>query len=233
MGKQGFTLLELLVSIALSIMIITAGYFFYDSQIQTRVTQERVIEMQQNLRAAMVLMDKDFRMAGYDPDGVTGAAITVATPGLLTFSASLDGDANGEDDDGDGTVDETDEGLLTETISYALFDDGGDGDMDMGRSRSIGAAVAVPVAVSENIQTLEFSYMLEDGSFVGTPTDLSAIVAVRFALIARTAREERGFINSAQYIAQYADGDRTWGPYNDGHRRRLLWRMVRCRNRGI
>lgn len=241
-GRQGFTLLEILVAVALSMILVTAAYLFYNHQVQTRITQARVIDMQQNLRAAMLLMEDDFRMAGYDPNGVTGAAITVATRDTFTFAVSLDADANGVDDDGDGNVDEADEAVLREKISFSLFDGGGGGgNDDLGRSRlledsagvsvPVAGAVAVPVVVSENLEAMELNYMLEDGSFTGAPTatERSQIVAVRFAVLARTLRPEEGFTNTARYTGY----DRVWGPYNDGHRRRLLQRTVRCRNRGI
>jgi len=237
--RQGFTLLELLVAMALSIILISAAYFFYNYQVQTRITQDRVIDMQQNLRAAMLLMEDDFRMAGYDPKGTTGGAITAASATAFTFSFSLDGEVNGVDDDGDGSVDEADEALLREKISYTLFDDGGDGDMDLGRSRlledsagvsvPVSGVVGVPVAVSENVEAMELNYLLEDGTLTGTPTDFSQIVAIRFAILARTVQVERRFTNSAQYSGY----DQVWGPYNDGYRRRLLRHTVRCRNRGI
>ena len=227
--RQGFTLLEILVAMAISIILISAAYFFYNYQLQTRITQERVIDMQQNLRAAMLLMEDDIRMAGYDPNGTTGAAITVATASRFTFSYSLDGEVNGTDDDGDGTVDEADEAPLTETISYALFDDGSDGDTDLGRTVGAGSSVAV----SENLEAMALTYMLEDGSFTATPTDLSQIVAVRFTILARTQRAENGFSNNATYSYDPTDATKVWGPYNDGHRRRFLQHTVRCRNRGI
>ncbi|VFQ45477.1 prokaryotic n-terminal methylation site [Desulfoluna butyratoxydans] len=227
--QQGFTLLEIMVAVALSFILISAAYFFYNHQVQTRVTQERVTDMQQNLRAAMLLMEDDIRMAGYDPNGTTGAAITVATASRLTFSYSMDGDANGTDDDGDGDVDEADEALLTETISYGLFDDGSDGVSDLGRTVGTGS----PVAVSENVEAMELSYLLEDGSVTGTPSDLTQIVAVRFAILARTRTGEQGFSNSATYAYDPLDSTKVWGPYNDEHRRRLLRHTVRCRNRGI
>ncbi|VVS94959.1 prepilin-type N-terminal cleavage/methylation domain-containing protein [Desulfoluna spongiiphila] len=226
---QGFTLLEIMVAMAISIILISAAYFFYNYQLQARITQERVTDMQQNLRAAMLLMEDDIRMAGYDPNGTTGAAITVATASQFSFSYSLDGDANGTDDDGDGTVDEADEALLTETISYALFDEGSNGSTDLGRTVDTGSAVAV----SENVEAMALTYMLEDGSFTETPTDLTQIVAVRFAILARTRGEEQGFTNNATYSYDPTDTSKVWGPYNDGHRRRLLRHMVRCRNRGI
>ncbi|WP_300674015.1 PilW family protein [Desulfoluna sp.] len=225
--RKGFTLLELLVAVALSMIIITAGYFFYSTEIRTRVTQERVTDMQQNLRAAMVMMGTDLRMAGYDPEGTTDAGFTAASAATATFTSSVEAEANGHDDDGDGVVDEADEAsrpMTLETFSYELKDEDTDGDLDL--VRIVGAN---RVAIAENIEALELNYVLDDGTTASAPADLKRIVAVRIALLARSRTEDPGFSNGAKYQG-YA---KTWNAFNDGYRRRLLRRTVRCRNRGI
>ena len=225
--RKGFTLLELLVAMAISVIIVAAAYFFYNTQVQTRLTQERVLDIQQNLRAAMVMMGSDIRMAGYDPEGTTDAGITAATASTLTFTTSVEAEANGVDDDGDGDTDEAGEAALPmtlETISYTLNDEDGDGDQDL--VRVVGTS---RVVVGENMEALEFNYVLDDGSTVSVPTDRERVIAVRMALLARSRTEDSGFSNSVTYRGYTS----TWGPYNDGYRRRLLRRTVRCRNRGI
>lgn len=224
-NASGFSLLELIMVVALSGLISGAAYAFYNSQIKTRVTQDRVVDMQQNIRSAMLIMGDDIRMAGYDPMGVTGAAITLASADALSFSMGLDGDANGMDDDGDGTVDEADEAPLTESISYTLADMDSDGDQDIFRGLNGGAGVMI----AENVEAWEFNYVLSDGSFESAPSDASDIIAVRVALLMRASRPDAEFTNRSTY----AGYTRTWGPYNDGYRRRLLRRTIRCRNRGL
>jgi len=225
--RKGFTLLELLVAVALSVIIITAAYFFYSTQIKFRVTQERVTDMQQNLRASMVMLGNDIRMAGYDPEGTTKAGIAAASAASLTFTFSLEPEANGRDDDGDDTVDEADEAsfpMTLETLSYTLNDEDHDGDMDL--VRIVGGS---RVVVGENMEALELNYVLEDGSTTSAPTDRNRVVAVRIALLARSRTADPGFSNGVTYRGY----TKTWGAYDDGYRRRLLRRTVRCRNRGI
>ena len=72
---SGFTLIEILVALALTGIVLGAIYAAYQSQHKTYITQESVAEMQQNLRAAMYLMVREIRMAGYDPRGTAGAGI--------------------------------------------------------------------------------------------------------------------------------------------------------------
>ena len=50
--RKGFTLLELLIAMALSIIIMAAIYSTYYSQQKSYLVQEQVAAMQQNLRAA-------------------------------------------------------------------------------------------------------------------------------------------------------------------------------------
>lgn len=221
--SNGFTLLELLVAMALGIIIAAAGFAFYTLQLRSQVTQQRITDMQQNLRAAMVMMAGDIRMAGYDPTGDTGAGFTTATATDLTFSVSLDAESNGLDDDSDGVVDEADEAGV-QAIRYRLFDDDGDGDMDLVRD-----VAGTRVAVAENIEGLEFNYMLESGTFTSIPASLDEVVAVRIALLARTMTEDPSFSNPFQYTG-YAT---TWDAGGDGYHRRILRSTVRCRNRGI
>jgi len=226
-SRDGFTLLELLISMALAVIITTAGYLFYDSQVRTRIAQERVTDMQQNLRSAMVMMGGDIRMAGYDPEESTGAGFTVANAGTLSFEVSVEAEANGIDDNGNGDIDEAAEATLpmtTETISYTLNDEDGDGDQDL--VRIFGGN---RVVVAENMQGLELNYLMDDGTAIAAPGDLGRIIAVNVALLARSMTPDNTFSNGLQYRG-YAQ---TWGPYDDGYRRRLLRRTVRCRNQGI
>ena len=221
---NGFTLIELLISMAISMLVITAGFIFYQTQFQSRITQERVTDMQQNLRAAMSMMGGDIRMAGYDPGEKTKAGIVEAKISTVTFSLSLDADANGRDDDGDKTVDEDDEAGLFVSITYALGDLDKDGDLDL--IRTVGTK---SVAVAENIEAMELNYMMEDGTFSPAPTDLKRVMAVRIALLARSMREDSSFTNSVKYTGY----TKAWDSKGDGYRRRLLRCIVRCRNRGI
>jgi len=66
-NEDGFTLVELLVTLALTaILTITIGYTFR-VQALTHKTQKEVAALQQNLRTAMFLLESDLRLAGSDP----------------------------------------------------------------------------------------------------------------------------------------------------------------------
>ena len=63
----GFTLIELMIAIGLAALILAAVYMALDSQQKTQIVQQRVVEMQQNLRGAAFMLQRDIRMAGFDP----------------------------------------------------------------------------------------------------------------------------------------------------------------------
>ena len=75
-NNKGFTLVEILVALALSAVVLGAIYSVYVAQQKVYVVQEEVAKMQQNLRAALLMMSGELRMAGFDPTGKAGAAQT-------------------------------------------------------------------------------------------------------------------------------------------------------------
>jgi prepilin-type N-terminal cleavage/methylation domain-containing protein len=82
---SGFTLMELMIAMAIAAIVMAAIYKVYLSQQKAYLTQQMVTEMQQNARSAMTLMQREIRMAGYKPAA-----------------------SDGIDNDGDGLIDEDD-----------------------------------------------------------------------------------------------------------------------------
>ncbi len=222
--NRGFTLIELLVAMTLSAIALASVYSAYTSQQQAHIVQEDVVEMQQNMRVAVYFMVKELRMAGYDPHGDSGAAITTADPTTCTFTLVADDDDVNNDGDAD-----TDEPGELSTIEYSLFDDGGDGDTDLGR-RVDGAAVLG--AIAENIENIEFYYTLADGTQTldPNPTQHDSIRTVQVTILARTGRSRRNYTNSNTYTTP---SGAEWKDFNDGFRRRMLTSTVSCRNLGF
>jgi prepilin-type N-terminal cleavage/methylation domain-containing protein len=65
--KRGFTLVELLVTLAISSIALAAIYGVYKAQLQSHVTQNAVVDTQQSLRNTFFIMQRTIRMAGFDP----------------------------------------------------------------------------------------------------------------------------------------------------------------------
>jgi type IV pilus assembly protein PilW len=221
-NRKGFTLVELLVAMAISGIVAGAIFTAFQSQQKSYLIQDQVTEMQQNIRAAMDIMVREIRMAGYDPYEDSGAGVIKAEGETFTFTLSAEDD--GYDNNSDNTTDEKGE---LETIQYDLYDAYSDGDNDIGRQ--VGG---LKRAVAENIEEIEFYYTLADGTNATAPAtaNYSEIRSVQIAILARAEHEDPKFSNSKNYTTPSGG---QWGPYDDGFRRRLLSTTIRCRNMGL
>jgi len=225
--NKGFTLVEILISIAVAGVVMAGIYSAYSSQQRSYIVQEQVAGMQQNLRASMDLMEREIRMAGYDPTGYAGAKIIKADIAELKFTIDL----NGNRDVSSST------GNTNEQIRYRLTVNGGLG-------REVWGSGLQPVA--ENIDAINFVYLdqrLSDGidndgdgnidehdeAVMAAPVvNTENIKAVQITLVARTARGDRGFKNTTVYTNQ--QGDQVFVAPGDNFRRKRLTTQVNCRN---
>jgi prepilin-type N-terminal cleavage/methylation domain-containing protein len=65
--KRGFTLVELMVTLAVSSIALAGIYGVYKAQLKSHVTQNAVVDTQQSLRNTFYIMQRTIRMAGFDP----------------------------------------------------------------------------------------------------------------------------------------------------------------------
>lgn len=94
-NNRGFTLIELMIALVIAGIVAAAIMMSFDSQQKTQVNQQLVVEMQQDARAALYLMQQDIRMAGYDETWEDGN-----TDGIDDNRLS-----DGLDNDCDGVID--------------------------------------------------------------------------------------------------------------------------------
>ena len=215
-NKKAFTLIELLVALAISGVVMAGIYSAYYSQQKSYVTQEQVAAMQQNLRAAMYIMQREIRMAGCDPTEDAGAEIKTANTNSIRFTSDITDDAGTGNPDGD--TDDT-----NEDVTYSLYT--ADGIQKLGR-KSPSTAINQPVA--ENIDALDFVYLDANGATTAT---LANIRSVQITLVARTGRVDPGYTNNTVYKNQQLT---TILPaQNDNFRRKRLTAEVKCRNLGL
>ncbi|MCP4582781.1 MAG: hypothetical protein GY839_14320 [candidate division Zixibacteria bacterium] len=70
-NSKGFTLLELLISAAISIVVVGAALSVYLAQHKHMIVQDQISDMQLNVRAGMQELSTKIRMAGYNvPTGL-------------------------------------------------------------------------------------------------------------------------------------------------------------------
>ncbi|MBW2066316.1 MAG: PilW family protein [Deltaproteobacteria bacterium] len=217
-SNHGFTIAEFLVAMIMSGVILTSVFSSFQSQQSSYLTQEQVNAMQQNLRAGLYLMEREIRMAGYDPMGAAGAGIQVASADLIRITLDITDDSGTGSPDGD-TEDPN------EDITYLLSDSDGDGDKDLRRNDVNGTGLQT---LAENIDALNFLYLDEDRN----PTSiLSEIRSIQISLVARTQDPDRGYRNTTDYKNQ--QGTTIFSSGGDHFRRKFLTVEVKCRNLGV
>jgi len=236
LNKQGFTLVELLVALAISGVVMAGIYSVYYSQQKSYITQDQVAAMQQNLRVAIYFMEREIRMAGYDPTTTrdAGAGITIANVAELQFTKD-------ENEDGDFTNPSPPPANDTnEQIRYALTDDANEDGIADGSPCHLGretwAGGLQPVA--ENIDALNFVYLdgasppnvLDDDGNGNVVAHIPDIRSIQITIVARTGRGDPGYTNNISYQNQW--GTIYTAPGDDLRRKRLTTE-VKCRNLGL
>lgn len=89
----GFTLIELLVVLAIQGILLAAVVTSFTGQITAYDLQGQLNAMQQNARAAMTLVIREARTAGYDPAGAGFTGLTYH-PTRLIIAADHNGDGD-------------------------------------------------------------------------------------------------------------------------------------------
>ena len=187
--SKGFTLIELMVALAVTSILLAGIYTTYITQLKSHQTQQLIVEMQQNLRGAMLIIERDIRMAGYDPTRNAGAGIITMLGNSFDFTMDVTGgESDGIDNDNDGTVDEADEDRFSdgdtndssEQIRYGLDNDA-DGFQFLGRELG-GAGGLQPVA--EFIDALNFVYLDSAGNVTNSTL---AAKSVQVTIVGRSS----------------------------------------------
>jgi type IV pilus assembly protein PilW len=204
--SSGFTLIELLVAMAIAGIVMAGVYSVYHTQQRSFLVQEQLAGMQQNLRAAMYYMERELRMAGYNPTGAAGAGIMTANANAINFTQDNRGNAAGSDPDGDTT----DPG---ESIIYSISG------ANLERNGSV---------LASNIDLINFIYLDGDGNITA---DFAEIRSIQITMVAKTAETDPRHLDTEIFRNQ--QGTVIFGPANDNFRRKRLTAEVRCRNLGL
>lgn len=232
LGKAGFSLVEMMIAVAISGILVIAIYSAYVIQQKSYVVQEQVAETQENLRAAMTRLLSEIRQAGCDPEEADVAGILQATSTSFRFTADVGGDPV-DANMADGVIG------VNEDITFGMSaadDTNGNGIADGGGAdwsvtgqlgRNTGGGLQ-PIA--ELIDAVEFNYILASGASSTAPANPGDIRAVQVSLLARGARPDEKFVNTATYTT--ASGV-VWDPPNDNFRRRFVIVTINLRNMGL
>jgi type IV pilus assembly protein PilW len=215
--NKGFTLIELMVAMAVSSILMLAIMTTYENQLRSHLTQQSVADMHQNARAAMILMKNEIQMAGYDPTHKADARFTAVANSTIQFTTDL----NGDGDCSDGN----------ENVQYQI--DGGN------LKRATGGGFFRLLA--ENIEALDFTFFDGDMNQIDTAVALSeneldSIRLVQITVVVRS--DDPAFSYKHTDINTYTNnlGTDIWQPAdyagNATARRVRLSVSVWCRNAG-
>lgn len=176
-GAAGFTLMEVLVSIAIVSIVLGAIFGMFNGLSRSYTQQDVISGVQQSLRGGLAIMTKDLRMAGFDPLGSGQFGIVEASTTKIRLTS---------DTDMGGAVDDSN----FERISYDF--DAGDNQLEQILYEGTGSESTQPVI--ENVTNLTFTYLDTNGNtIVGLPlTTLAACAAIRSVVIDMTVQEDGG-----------------------------------------
>lgn len=212
--NDGFTLVEMLVAMAIGAIVMAAVYSTYTTQQKSYILQEQVGAMQQNIRAGMYYMARDIRMAGCDPTGNANAGITAAGPTSISFTRDIRTGMDPTNNTADGRTDGWDE-----SVTYAFANN------QITRGGQ---------ALAENIDALDFVYLdpnnnvLNPGQTSVPSANIPNIQSVQITIVARTGRGDQQYVNSNSFANQ--QDVQILAPQNDNFHRKILTSNIRCRN---
>jgi prepilin-type N-terminal cleavage/methylation domain-containing protein len=145
---RGFTLVEMVLALAISTIVLAAVYSVFTIANKNFTTQNAAATVQQNLRSAIRLMARDIRHAGLDPSGSANFGITYASQSKIRFTK--------DDDPFNGVVDEAN----WEEITYDF-----QGNQVMQTLyETVTTSTADTAALISNITNLNFAYFDADNT---------------------------------------------------------------------
>ncbi len=180
LGLKGFTLVELVVALALGVLTIGAIYGVYVRELSAQAVREDRLDMHQQARVVMDLMSRELVMAGYDPSGVNRDEESTNDFWGITFDPDrliIKADLNGN-----GRIADPNESIIysLDSRTHTLRRNTGGGNQPFG----------------ENIENFSVQFFNDRG--IAT-TESSAIKGVHISVTARTSKPDPTFLNNGGY----------------------------------
>jgi len=172
---RGFTLVELLVAMAVGTIVLSAIYSVYGGLTRSYTAQNVTADMQQVVRAGIDFMVEDIIRAGLNPQEAPGIGIAVATSTSIRFTA---------DRNMNGTLDATD----SEEITYSHIT--ASNRLDQCLYETIGVADCQPFI--DNVTSRTLMYLDGAGNALGDPLAAAKLDDIRTILISITLHEPPG-----------------------------------------
>jgi prepilin-type N-terminal cleavage/methylation domain-containing protein len=170
--NDGFTIIELLIAMAVIGVIIGSMFSFSVAQRKYFSVQEEISEMTQNTRVAMEMISSELTMAGYSPSGIVFSGIPYDVSQLQIYA----------DLNGNGVLSDPNENITYtyDTSSKRILRNTGSGNQPF----------------AENIQSLVFECLDNQGN----PTTVTEnIRQVRLIISGRTSKPDPLYATNSGY----------------------------------
>jgi type II secretory pathway component PulJ len=145
-----------MVSLAVAGVVALAIYSTFRVQGRSYNEQEHTAVLQQNLRSAMLRMEREIRMAGFDSRGLIGAGVVSASSTSIHFTKHENSDGDLDDDN--------------EDVTYNIDQS----NLELDRNNR---------TVGENVNTLTLQYFDKDGVQLADPVPESQIGDIRTVIV--------------------------------------------------
>ncbi|MCP4690816.1 MAG: prepilin-type N-terminal cleavage/methylation domain-containing protein [Desulfobacterales bacterium] len=247
LSRAGFTMLELMIAMALSTMVLGGIYAAHRTQSEIYRTQIQVSDLQQNIRGAMFIMSREIRMAGYNPTGKAKPGILYAGPDAIQFTfdvTNADGEPNTPDSDTDDVLEDITYWVgENQLIRKAKFESDDDYPPERNEPVALGVdvisfAYAYDADLDGQVETSEgeviWAFDSDDDQYLDTTIDSSAvnpivhinrIRMVRVWLLVKTRHPVLRSPGPVNYTVGHQGVER-----NDAYRRQLASMKIVCRN---
>ena len=181
--QAGFTLAELMVSIAIISLALGAIYSVFASVTKSSTGNEVSAQVLQSLRTSLGFMERDIRMAGLDRFATAHAGVEEATGASFRFTAdrNIDGLIN-EADLSNGIKEEDLERI---TYSYDAVN------KRLRQCLSEGTPQASWDTVAEHVENFQLQYFDENENLLSFP--IIDLTAIRSVVVSLTIRQASGF----------------------------------------
>jgi prepilin-type N-terminal cleavage/methylation domain-containing protein len=169
-SSRGFTLVEILVALVITSILATAIYSFFIGQHHAYTVQDQVIEMEQNARAAMDMIRRDLRMAGYHAMGddlINHLSDFVPSSFIPTSPVTVNLDANPKISEGSGTD--------PDVITFLSVLPTGNNPTDLSSDVSSGST---QLTLTLNTTQTDDQYNVGDMIHIGTTSEYATIKAI-------------------------------------------------------
>jgi type IV pilus assembly protein PilW len=225
-SQQGFSLIEMVIAMAISAILITGIYEMFYAQQRSYLAQDQVAEMQQNQRAAMDLLTRDLRSVGFDPQSRGGFGLVtdfdapndVFNPDI-NYATQKNVIAFTTDFDEDGILDTNNR----EFIAYKYEPS----TKTIVRFNVEGTPGELWEPLINNVDALDFVFLDSNGA---PTTVLANIRAVEISLLVRTDKSDKHYDSNGQVYKNKQGVNICSSCSSDHRRRRLISTTVQFRN---